>query len=211
MNKKENRMAKGGRRVKIFSALEVANICGVVNQTAINWIRNGHLKAFTTPGGQYRIYAKDLAAFLDLRGMGASDEVLQVMTENANWNVLLIAAEQYINDELKTTIENLLTGYQIIQSYDWLEIGIKITRERPGFILLDAELPGADTGKFIQTVKDDAFYGRPKILLMSGSASFNDEGNEGKRADAVFTKPLDLGKLETAVKILERHLDQAIA
>ena len=46
--KKETLMAKGGRRVRIFSALEVANICGVVNQTAINWIRNGHLKAFTT-------------------------------------------------------------------------------------------------------------------------------------------------------------------
>ncbi|MDR2747514.1 MAG: histidine kinase, partial [Treponema sp.] len=32
----------------MYSALEVANICGVVNQTAINWIRNGYLKAFVT-------------------------------------------------------------------------------------------------------------------------------------------------------------------
>ena len=87
-------MSKGGRRVRIFSALEVANICGVVNQTAINWIRNGHLKAFTTPGGQYRIYAKDLAAFLDNRGMSASGEVLQVMIENANWNTFLVAVDQ---------------------------------------------------------------------------------------------------------------------
>jgi len=47
----------------------VANLCGVVNQTAINWIRNGYLKAFTTPGGQYRIYAEDLISFLDSRGM----------------------------------------------------------------------------------------------------------------------------------------------
>lgn len=33
-------MAKKTSKVKIYSALEVANICGVVNQTAINWIRN---------------------------------------------------------------------------------------------------------------------------------------------------------------------------
>ena len=39
----------------VYSALEVANICGVVNQTAINWIRNKHLKAFSTPGGQFRV------------------------------------------------------------------------------------------------------------------------------------------------------------
>ena len=43
------RMGKKGKKLKIFSALEVANLCGVVNQTAINWIKNGYLKAFTTP------------------------------------------------------------------------------------------------------------------------------------------------------------------
>ena len=47
------------RRVKMYSALEVANMCGVVNQTAINWIRNGYLKAFNTPGGQYRVIIDD--------------------------------------------------------------------------------------------------------------------------------------------------------
>ena len=46
-----------------LSALEVANICGVVNQTAINWIKSGHLKAFITPGGQYRVYTDDLISF----------------------------------------------------------------------------------------------------------------------------------------------------
>ncbi len=60
-------MSRSDKKVNIFSALEVANICGVVNQTAINWIRNGHLKAFTTPGGQYRIYAEDLVDFLNAR------------------------------------------------------------------------------------------------------------------------------------------------
>ena len=34
-------MVKKRKRIKIYSALEVANICGVVNQTAINWIKNG--------------------------------------------------------------------------------------------------------------------------------------------------------------------------
>ena len=56
-------MGRNEKRVRIFSALEVANLCGVVNQTAINWIKTGHLKAFTTPGGQFRIYAEDLIAF----------------------------------------------------------------------------------------------------------------------------------------------------
>ena len=53
-------MSKDSRKTIVYSALEVANICGVVNQTAINWIRNGYLKAFSTPGGQYRVYQDDL-------------------------------------------------------------------------------------------------------------------------------------------------------
>lgn len=63
-------MTKHDKRVRIYSALEVANLCGVVNQTAINWIKSGHLKAFTTPGGQFRIYAEDLIAFLEERACG---------------------------------------------------------------------------------------------------------------------------------------------
>ena len=83
-------MAKTTRKVRIFSALEVANLCGVVNQTAINWIRNGHLKAFTTPGGQYRVYAEDLRAFLEERGMRIPAELNGKSPENADWSSLVI-------------------------------------------------------------------------------------------------------------------------
>ncbi|MDR0496143.1 MAG: helix-turn-helix domain-containing protein [Treponema sp.] len=204
-------MSKSGRRVRIFSALEVANICGVVNQTAINWIRSGHLKAFTTPGGQYRIYAKDLAAFLDKRGMSASGEVLQVMRENANWNSFLIAADGSINDNLKAEIGNLLGDYNIIQAFDWFEIGRKLTEEKPGFILLDVELPGVDILKFTHTVKEDPSFGKPVIYLL-----VDEQRAEGistiftNQADLILTKPLDLGKLEAAIKSLERQLDAAV-
>jgi len=201
-------MAKGGRRVRIFSALEVANICGVVNQTAINWIRNGHLKAFTTPGGQYRIYAKDLAAFLDKRGMSASGEVLQVMMENANWNIFMIAADQSINDSLKVEIVRLFPEYSIVQAFDWFEIGRKLTEEKPGFVLLDAELPGVDISRFIRTVKDDPVFGRPYVFLFADEQKTEDSF-QSHMPDLLLTKPLDWGKFETAMKALERQLDTA--
>ena len=208
-------MAKSGRRVRIFSALEVANICGVVNQTAINWIRNGHLKAFTTPGGQYRIYAKDLAAFLDKRGMSASGEVLQVIIENANWDTFLIAAEQSVNDNLKIQLETILTNYSIVQAYDWFEIGRKFSGEKPGFVLLDADLPGADISKFIRTVREDPSFGKPFIFLLTGSdgaISGNNiaDNSVSIQSDFIFTKPLDLNKLEVTMKVLERQIETSI-
>ena len=200
-------MAKDGRRVRIFSALEVANICGVVNQTAINWIRSGHLKAFTTPGGQYRIYAKDLAAFLDKRGMGASGEVLQVMMENADWNTFLIAAEQSLNNTLKTEISKLFPDFSLIQAYDWFETGRKFTEEKPGFVLLDSELAGVSISRFIDTVKNDPFFGRPNVLLLTEAYKANEP--EYENADAVLIKPLDLGKLGEVIKSLGKQPDAA--
>ena len=205
-------MAKGGRRVRIFSALEVANICGVVNQTAINWIRNGHLKAFTTPGGQYRIYAKDLAAFLDKRGMSASGEVLQVMMENADWTTFMIAADQSVNDTLKVEIGRLFPDYTIIQASDWFEIGRKFTEEKPGFVLLDAELPGVKISRFIHTIKNDPFFGRPYILLLTDGQTTGDSSQPGTSApDVTLTKPLDMGKLEVAMRVFERQIDTAVS
>ena len=195
-------MPKGKRRVRIFSALEVANICGVVNQTAINWIRNGHLKAFTTPGGQYRIYAKDLAAFLDKRGMSASGEVLQIMAENANWDTFLIAAHPSINDNLKNQIAGFMNGYTIIQAFDWFEIGRKITEEKPGFVLLDAELSGVDISRFIRTVKEDPVFGKPYIFILTNS-------NLHFEADIQLSNPPDFGKLESALREFEKQLDLA--
>jgi len=196
-------MPKNGRLVRIFSALEVANICGVVNQTAINWIRNGHLKAFTTPGGQYRIYAKDLAAFLDKRGMSTSGEVLQVIIENANWSILLVAAEKAINDSIRDELGSRFPDYRIIQAFDWFEIGRKITEEKPGFILLDENLPGVDIPRFIQTLRDDPVFGKPYIFLLTN-------GNSFYNADLMLTFPIDLTKLEAILKDVEKQNDAAV-
>ena len=196
-------MPKNGRLVRIFSALEVANICGVVNQTAINWIRNGHLKAFTTPGGQYRIYAKDLAAFLDKRGMSASGEVLQVIIENANWNIILVAAEKSVNDVLKTELESRFLDYSIIQAFDWFDVGRKVTEEKPGFILLDEDLSGGDISKFIYTVREDPVFGRPYTILLTG-------GESSFQADMLLTKPVDFSKLESVFKDFEKQSDVAV-
>ena len=79
-------MAKKIEKPVIYSALEVANICGVVNQTAINWINSGYLKAFKTPGGQYRVYPDDLANFMRERNMHIPMKLLSVCSNCEAYN-----------------------------------------------------------------------------------------------------------------------------
>lgn len=62
---------------KVFSAHEVAEMCGVVNQTAINWIKQGKLPAYRTPGGQYRVYPDVLVSFMNALDMRIPNELHQ--------------------------------------------------------------------------------------------------------------------------------------
>ena len=205
-------MAKNGRKIRIFSALEVANICGVVNQTAINWIRNGYLKAFTTPGGQYRVYAEDLKSFLDERGMRIPDELNALMQDEVDWKAILIVDDDRdLNDLMKRYLEKKLEGYMVYQAYDGFEAGKALSDVRPGFIFLDIDLPGVDGHKLCKKIKEDPTFGKPFIIAMTGldipekKRAILDEG-----ADAFFGKPLDFELVVTTVKDLASKLSVGV-
>lgn len=194
-------MSKNDKKVRIFSALEVANICGVVNQTAINWIRNGYLKAFTTPGGQYRVYAEDLMSFLENRGMRVPDELSDLLKEDVAWNTVLIVDDDHeLNDLLKRWMEKKIPGYKVVQAFDGFEAGRTLAEHRPGFVILDIDLPGIDGHKLCRKIKEDPSFGKPFIISITGldipeeRASILEDG-----ADAFFSKPLDFDLITSTV------------
>ncbi len=206
-------MPKSARKVRIFSALEVANLCGVVNQTAINWIRNGYLKAFTTPGGQYRVYAEDLTGFLEQRGMRIPAELVEGLREDLDWNVaIVIDDDAELNNIVRRYLEKRFPTMSVIQAFDGFEAGRLLSEKHPGFVLLDVDLPGVDGRSLCKRIKEDPAFGKPFVISMTGL----DDPAERERmlaagADAFFGKPLDFDLLvstlsEFAAKV---HADDA--
>ena len=197
-------MAKTDKKIRIFSALEVANICGVVNQTAINWIKSGHLKAFTTPGGQYRIYAEDLLKFLEERGMRVPDEVERLAGGDRKY-LVIVEDDADLNDMLEELFTRRLEGYEVLQAYDGFEAGTLVSAHKPDIVVLDMSLPGVDGHKLIRSIKGGEETGKPIVIAISGiPAEIAEEKktlDEG--ADAFFSKPIDLdalvGKVTTLV------------
>jgi len=190
-------MSKKRRKIRIFSALEVANICGVVNQTAINWIKNNYLKAFTTPGGQYRIYAEDLYDFLENRGMKVPDELNQLMKESVgDKSLLIVDDDREFNDMLKGYLHKKYNDFEILQAFDGFEAGKVISDKKPSLVILDVDLPGINGVKLCSQIKEDESFGNPVIISITGlddpgvKKSLMDAG-----ADAFFAKPLDLEDL----------------
>jgi two-component system OmpR family response regulator len=186
-------MAKNAKKVRIYSALEVANICGVVNQTAINWIKNGYLKAFTTPGGQYRVYSEDLIGFLHGRGMRIPDELRASAGETiASQKVLIVDDDRSLNNLLKQYLEKHFTGLAFLQAFDGFEAGSMLATLKPGLILLDIDLPGINGHEICKRIKKDDSLGKPKIIMISGLG--DPELKElvlAEGADVFLEKPLD--------------------
>jgi two-component system OmpR family response regulator len=155
-------------KVHIFSALEVANICGVVNQTTINWIKNGYLKAFVTPGGQYRVYADDLIDFLKERGMRIPQKLLDLQKEKVEWSSIIIVDDDVSFNELLKKRLAKLGQFRILQAFDGFEAGRALSENRPGVIILDINLPGVDGHALCKKIKSDPVLGNSVIIAISG-------------------------------------------
>ncbi len=193
----------------MYSALEVAGFCGVVNQTAINWIRNGYLKAFTTPGGQFRIYPDDLITFMRERDMRIPEAVLNAAASNAEESedlktVLVVDDDASLNDILCTYLrkkidESFAEGYKaltVVQAYDGFDAGSKMAVLKPAVVVLDLDLPGIDGFDLCRRIKEDSQYEKPSVIIVT---ALEDSGTEEKCRElgvtAYFKKPVSFSEL----------------
>ena len=197
-------MARNDKKVRIFSALEVANICGVVNQTAINWIKNGYLQAFTTPGGQYRVYSEDLVQFLHSRGMRMPEELQRILDEQLEIDTILIVDDDRdLNNLVYQYLAKKYPDYEIYQAFDGFEAGRMLAEKKPGLIVLDIDLPGVSGHKLARNIKESSGFTGPVIVAVSGLDDPEEQESILRNgADAFLGKPLELDQLYRTIEEL---------
>lgn len=190
-------MGRNDKRVRIFSALEVANLCGVVNQTTINWIKSGHMKAFTTPGGQFRVYAEDLLAFLDERKMRIPPEFNAEVNAEVDASLILIVDDDPdLNTILKRMLERKLSDISVAQAFDGFEAGRIIAERHPALVFLDFDLPGINGKSLCSRIRSDPSIGKPSVISMTGiDTPGMREDMLAAGADDFFGKPLDFDSI----------------
>ncbi|MCQ2573957.1 MAG: response regulator [Treponema sp.] len=186
----------------VYSALEVANICGVVNQTAINWINTGHLKAFKTPGGQYRVYPEDLLAFMKERKMYIPQTLLDSCNNTASEKTLLVIDDDVaFNTVVVKFISERMERLKINSAHDGFEAGVLMSSTHPRCIVLDIDLPGVNGIELCRKIHDTEVYGKPKIIVVTGLQDTEVEQKvRDLGVDFFFRKPLQLADLHKAVE-----------
>ncbi len=194
-------MSKDSRKTIVYSALEVANICGVVNQTAINWIRNGYLKAFSTPGGQYRVYQDDLIEFMMKRHMRIPSDLVPEEKSDVAGTILIVDDDRGLNNVVTKYFTKKFPNFDICQAFDGFEAGVQFVEKKPDLVLLDLNLPGLDGFSLCSRINESDEFGKPLVFIIT---SLNDDGIEEKVKDMgakeFFRKPLNLVEVSDAVK-----------
>ena len=198
---------KSDEKSVVYSALEVARICGVVNQTSINWIKNGHLKAFKTPGGQFRVYPDDLVEFMKMRDMRIPEEVVAQCKNNSKETkkikILFVDDDESFNNVSVSLLQKSLPDAEIYQAYDGFEAGSMTVKKMPDCLILDLSLPGVDGIKICRTISTSDAFGKPQIIIVT---AMEDEETEKTCRDLgvkyYFRKPVFIPELVTAVKEL---------
>ncbi len=188
----------------VFSALEVAKLCGVVNQTAINWIKGNHLKAYQTPGGQFRVYPEDLYDFMVNRNMRIPEELDALCNggecEGSSLKILFVDDDEAFNGVSVKLLAKHFPDAQIFQAFDGFEAGAKMVEKQPNCLILDIGLPGIDGLRLCSKIRESDAFGKPEIIVVTG---LEDDDTEKKCRDLgvryYFKKPLVVSELATAI------------
>ncbi len=202
-------MPRTKTRKRVYSAHEVANICGVVNQTAISWIERGHLEAYRTPGGQYRIYPDVLARFLREQGIRLPDDLRRILEEEARIeNVLIINDDLKLFKRLQEHLKKHYPGSVVVHAEDVFDAGKQLPTLRPDLVICDDQFDGTDGYEVCRKIKNDDDLIRPIVILLVDSESDKTEQRAREvDADAVAPKPVELTTLTDLIRdAMERRV-----
>jgi excisionase family DNA binding protein len=189
---------QGTRVGRFLTSADVAELVGVSARTVSNWIRDGHLKAYRTPGGHGRVAEEDLARFLDERGIRPLPAA-----SNGHWErpglakrprILFIDDDENLLDIIREVLE--ANGFEVQTARHGFLAGYLIAHFQPSAIVLDIMMPGLDGFEVLSLLRK-----RPEAQAVPVIActSLRSPEVEARARDAGFVsfmkKPLDFRAL----------------
>ncbi len=148
---------------------EVAKHCQVSPVTVLRWIKDGKLPAHTTPGGRYRVGARDLLAFLAEHSMPVDTELRGRPSDVKR--ILVVDDEELIVETIVRNLRRSGWKFEFATALNGFEAGRQLGLFSPDLIVLDLKMPGVDGFEVCRRVKGDPKTQHIKILVVTGFAS----------------------------------------
>jgi excisionase family DNA binding protein len=185
-----------GRR--FFTTSEVARYCAVTNDGVLKWIKSGKLRAFSTPGGHYRVSSEDFREFLEKYDIPIDEAFFS--GQQRPRTVLVVDDEQDIREIVRRVLREMEPSLRIEEASDGYEAGIKIGSLQPDLVVLDVMMPGMSGWEVCRAIREDRQLADTGVLMLTGIGErLNELTSPLYGADAFLDKPFSFEDLDRKV------------
>jgi two-component system OmpR family response regulator len=198
----------GDRR--FFTTSEVARYCAVTNDGVLKWIKSGKLKAFSTPGGHYRISSDDFRQFLQKYEIPIDESFFRAPARGRT--VLVVDDEADIREVVRRILATLTVDLRVEEASDGYEAGIKVGTLQPDLVIMDVMMPKVDGLSLCRSIRENPATRHMKVLAIT---AFPEQDNIKKMydagADLCLMKPLQFDHFRLEVLRLLDEVGRAHA
>jgi excisionase family DNA binding protein len=161
----------------------------VTNDGVLKWIKSGKLRAFSTPGGHYRVSAEDFRAFLEKYDIPVDESFFRGRQRSRT--VLVVDDEPNIREIVRRLLKELDEDLQVEEACDGYEAGIKVGSLQPDLVIMDVMMPRVDGISLCRSIRENPKTEKIKVLAIT---AFPEQDNVKKMydagADLCLIKPL---------------------
>lgn len=174
-----------------LTTFEIAKYCNVTHRTVRQWILDGKLKSYRTPGNHSRVSAEDFVNFLKKYHMPIPTELLSYKKNR----VLVVDDDK----GLVLMIKELLRrngDFEIDTAYDGFSAGIRFAEFKPDIVTLDIRMPKMNGLEVLKQIRENPKNNFVKVIIISGFTE-DDEKKSAIQlgANALFEKPFKSSEL----------------
>jgi len=141
---------------------QMAKYCRVNRLTIQRWINNGMIKAFSLPGGFFRVEIPDFVDFLKKYNMPIPDD----LAEYRDKRILVIDDEPEVTKLVAATLEG--KPYEIKTVNSGVEGCIELGTFKPSLVILDIMMPGVDGVQVCREIRRNEVTSHTQILVITG-------------------------------------------
>jgi excisionase family DNA binding protein len=182
--------------MRFLTTGQIAGSCQVTIPTVKRWIREGHLSAFQTAGGHFRITEDEFRRFQGVHRIPVETNGADV---EAPPKILIVDDDAAL---LETLWEALAWDgrYKVEVAHDGYEGLIKVGSFAPNLLILDVRMPGLNGFQVCRRVKADPATRDTRILAITGhGGQHTREQILEAGADGFLDKPIRLDDLQAEV------------
>ncbi|MBU0468461.1 MAG: response regulator [Candidatus Omnitrophica bacterium] len=176
---------------KALTTYDIAKYCDVSPRTVAQWISEGKIKAFRTPGNHNRVKEDDFLVFLKEHNIPIPENFVSPNHDNLKKKILIVDDDKNMANSIKRVLA-IGDNYEIDIARDGFDAGRKLMLFRPDIVLLDIRMPGMDGYEVARRIREVPENANVKIIAIS--AFFEDDGKERiilLGADCCLDKPFN--------------------